>query len=285
MEGLARSAILLLCLQVFGTSHGHQAGKAKPPQVDHFMVSGVSRLNALARLGAATQSTLLIECGDMRFLREPVTLSEWHETQDELIIAILNGRERYLPTHRGPLIIVYPTNPLMATNRILRLPLGSISFTGKSISSLSPLIDFYLRKSTGCDPTGYVYAGPPMEVDIPAFTLRFATFQTVLERVADASLPTMWVVLPDSGQRGCIPDPGSMWQVGLYAGNDSHSPFQESIGPNSYIRILSATAVQSDSSCVPEKSGGKHWRFGVIRTPKKRSQIRGQQDSFLTRPA
>jgi len=117
------------------------------------------------------------------------------------------------------------------TNRILGLPLGGISFNGKLISSLSPLLDFYIRKWTGCDPTGYGYAGPPMAVNVPAFTLRSATFQSVIERVADAPLPTMWVVLPDSGKSGCIPHPGSMWQVGLYAGSDSDSPFQESIGP------------------------------------------------------
>jgi hypothetical protein len=98
-------------LTVSGTGQAYQLGKAKPPQLDHFVVSGVSRLNALARLGAATQSTLLIVCGDMRFLSEPVTLSESHKTQDELIIAILHGRERYLPIHRGPLIIVSPTRP------------------------------------------------------------------------------------------------------------------------------------------------------------------------------
>jgi hypothetical protein len=231
MKGLARFAISLLCLTVSGASQVYQEGKAKPPQINHFVVSGVSRLNALARLGAATQSTLLIVCGDMRFLTEPVTLSESHKTRDELIVAILHGRERYLPIHRGPLIIVYPTKPLVPTNRILGLPLGSISFTGKAISSLSPLMGFYIRRATGCDPTGYFYAGPPMEVDIPAFTLRSATFESVIERVGGASLPTMWVVLPDSGKAGCIPDPGSMWQVGLYAGNDSQSPFRESTGP------------------------------------------------------
>lgn len=229
MRGVARFAILLICLTVSGTSQVYQVGKA--PQLDHFVVSGVSRLNALARLGAATQSTLLIVCGDMRFLREPVTLSESHKTQDELIIAILHGRERYLPVHRGPLIVVSPTRPLVPTNRILGLPLGSISFSDKSISSLAPLLDFYIRKSTGCHPTGYGYAGPPMAVNVPAFTLRSATFQSVIERAAGASLPTMWVVLPDSGKSGCIPRPGSMYQVGSYAGSDSDNSFRESIGP------------------------------------------------------
>ena len=231
MKCLTSFAIFLLWLPVPGTSQGHQAGKAKSPELNHFAVSGVSRLNALARLGAATQSTFLVECGDMHFLTEPVTLSEWHKTQDELIVEILHGRERYLPAHRGPLIIVHPARPSVPTNRILRLPLGSIPFTGKSISSLSPLMGFYIRQATGCHPTGYAYAGPPMDVDIPAFTLQSATFPTVVERVAGASLPTMWVVLPDSGKGGCIPNPGSMWQVGLYAENGSDNPFLESTGP------------------------------------------------------
>ena len=228
MRGLARFAISLVCLTVSGSS---QASEAKPPQLDHFVVSGVSRLNALARLGAATQSTLLIVCGDMHFLREPVTLSESHKTQDELIIAILHGREHYHPIRRGPLIVVSPTRPIVPTNRILALPLGGISFNDKSISSLSPLLDFYIRKATGCDPSGYGYAGPPLAVNVPDFTLRSATFQSVLERVAAASLPTMWVMLPDSGKSGCIPNPASMWQVGLYAGNGSDNPFLESSGP------------------------------------------------------
>jgi len=231
MRSLAKIAISLFCFTVSGTSQVYQVGRAKPPELDRFVVSGVSRLSALARLGAATQSTLLIVCGDMHFLSEPVSLSESHKTQDELIIAILHGRERYLPIHRGLLSIVSPTRPLVPTNRILGLPLGGISFNGKSISSLSPLLDFYIRKSTGCGPTGYGYAGPPLEVNIPPFTLRSATFQSVIERVAGASLPTMWVVLPDSGKSGCIPDPASMWQVGLYADSDSSNPFQESIGP------------------------------------------------------
>jgi hypothetical protein len=165
----------------------------------------------------------------MHFLSEPVSLSESHKTQDELIIAILHGRERYLPIHRGLLSIVSPTRPAVPTNRILGLPLGGISFNGKSISSLSPLLDFYLRKSTGCGPTGYGYAGPPLAVSIPPFTVRSATFQSVIERVA--AHHCLRCGLPDSGKSGCIPDPASMWQVGLYADSDSSNPFQESIGP------------------------------------------------------
>jgi hypothetical protein len=70
-----------------------------------------------------------------------------------------------------------------------------------------------------------------MEVNVPAFTLQSATFQSVVERVAGASVPTMWILSPDPGRNGCIPNPGSMWQVGLYAGSESDNPFQESIGP------------------------------------------------------
>jgi hypothetical protein len=232
MRRLISFAALLFSFTVSGTSQMPHVGKANPTQqLDRFVVSGVSRLNALARLGAATDSTLLIVCGETHFLNETITLDASHKTQDEIIIAILHGRERYLPIHRGLLIVVSPTAPSVPTNRILELPLGKIAFDGKSISSLSPLLAFYIRTSTGCNPSGYGYAGPPMVANIPPFTLRSATFQSVLERVAGASLPTMWVLLPDSGKSGCIPDPGSMWQVGLYAGPNSDNPFQESIGP------------------------------------------------------
>lgn len=224
-------AILLLCWPAYRMRGEQQAEAGKPLRLKHFMVSGVPRLNALARLGAASKSTLLIECGDMRFLTEPVTLSAWHKTEDELIIAILRGPERYTANHRGALTIVSPQRPLVPTNRILSLPLGSFSFRGRSIPSLSSLLDFYIRMATGCHPASYAYAGPPMELKIRPFVLKSATFQGVIERAAGASLPTMWVVLPDAGKGGCIADPGSMWQVGFYADSQLESPFRESTGP------------------------------------------------------
>lgn len=225
-------AVTLFCMTIPGIGQVSRPSDAEPAQeLGQFAVSGVSRLNALAKLGAATRSTLLVVCGDMRFLSEPVTLFQSHKSLDDLVMAVLRGRERYFPVHRGRLIVISATRPRARRNRILNLPLGAVSFNGKAISSLSPLLDLYIRKFTGCNPTGYGYAGPAMEAGIPPFALETATFEKVVEQVAMAPVPSMWILSPDTGKNGCIPNPGSMWQVGLYAGVGSEHPFRESTGP------------------------------------------------------
>ena len=226
----------ILALLVWTTFLVHmQFGAAQaPPQLQQFTVTDTSRLHALATLGRMMNSSLLVEAGDMRFLYEHVTISENQRSFGELIRAILPGNEQYVARRRGALTIIYPRTPRKPRNRILTLPLGRFSFKGTSVSSLSPYLAFQIREVTGCHPTGYAGAGPPMEVGISAFDLRAATFETVVEQAAKAAIPTMWVVLPDSGQRGCLSDPGSLWEVGIYNRGDSPRfpfAFREAIGP------------------------------------------------------
>jgi hypothetical protein len=200
-------------------------------RVPHFAVKRQSRLAALAQLGSITNSSLLVEAGDMDFLKAPVTLSEDDRSFDELIVLILRGRERYTVRRQGRLTIAYPLDPHQPLNRILTVQLRHFQFNGRSVSALDPYLAFKIREATGCHPQGYGYAGPPMDAGIPAFDISTATFTDVVVDAANASVPTMWVLLPNSGESGCISDPGSMWEVGMYGDAQFQWPFRESIGP------------------------------------------------------
>jgi hypothetical protein len=216
-------------------------GQQSVPQlrpVVQFQVHGLSRLAALENLGFATGTSLLIEGGDIKFLQQPITMTAHRDTVAGVIHTILHGKENYKIHRRGALLILRPAAPSRPPNRILKLRMTDFSFTGNSISSLSPLIGFYLREATGCDPQGYAYVGPPMSLDIPPIHLKSASFQDIVERVASASQPTMWIVKPDTGERGCISNPHDLWQVILYGGrlgfhkeNGQQRPFRESTGP------------------------------------------------------
>lgn len=135
--------------------------------VVQFQVHSLSRLAALENLGFATNTSLLIEGGDINFLQQPITMTADRDTVAGVINTILHGKENYTILQRDALLILRPAAPSRPLNRILKLRMTNFSFTGNSISSLSPLIGFYLRKATGCDPQGYVYVGPPMSLDIP----------------------------------------------------------------------------------------------------------------------
>ena len=200
-------------------------------QLQQFTVTDTSRLHALEALGRMINSSLLVEAGDMRFLEEHVTISEDKKSFDELIRAILPGSEHYVVIRRGALRIIYPRTPRKPRNRILTLPLGRFSFKGRSVSSLSPNLAFQIREVTGCHRKGFAGAGPTMDIGIPTFDLRSATFERVVEQAAKAPIPTMWVVLPDADQRGCISDPGSLWEVGIYNSGPVPFAFREAIGP------------------------------------------------------
>lgn len=67
-----------------------------------------------------TESTLLIEGGDLGFLEERISLISLQKTSDELIVAILDGKESYKAKHQGSLTIIYPVAPAKPLNRILR---------------------------------------------------------------------------------------------------------------------------------------------------------------------
>lgn len=227
-----RLALLLFLICACRDALGQRAN-AEPRQVDRFEVTERSRLAALAKLGAVTKTSLLVEGGDMKFLAQPVTLSADHQTVDKLILNIMRGPEHYTTKHLGALVIIYPTRSLKVTNRILKLPLGPFSFKEKSLSSLDPLLSFRIRLATGCHPQGYVFTGPPLDLDIPPFSLKSATFEGIIEQVAKAPEPTMWVVLPDAGERGCIDNPGNLWEVGFYNydPNANQLSFRQSYGP------------------------------------------------------
>jgi hypothetical protein len=216
-------------------------GQQSVPQlrpVVQFQVHGLSRLSALENLGFATGTSFLIEGGDIKFLQQPITMTADRDTVGGVIHTILRGKENYTIHRTGALLILRPAAPSRPLNRILKLRMTDFSFTGNSISSLSPMIGFYLRKATGCDPQGYAYIGPPMSLDIPPIHLKSASFQDIVERVASASQPTMWIVKPDTGERGCISNPNELWQVILYGGrlgfhteNGQQRPHRESTGP------------------------------------------------------
>jgi hypothetical protein len=223
---------LLLSLMCACSAALGQHTSPEPRRVDHFEITEQSRLVALAKLGAATKTSLLVEGGDMRFLAQPVTFSADHRTVEELIVSLLRGPEHYTNRRLGALVVVYPTISSKPINRILNLPLGPFSFKEKSISSLDPLISFQIRLATGCHPQGYMWAGPTLDLDIPPFSLKSATFEGIIEQVAKAPEPTMWVVVPDAGKRGCIDDPMNLWEVGFYNYDANHNQsFTQSSGP------------------------------------------------------
>lgn len=196
-----------------------------------FTSTNVSRLRALATLGRITNSSLLVEAGDMRFLEEPATISENQKSFDELAQVILAGPEHYVVEHRRNLNIIYPVSPGKPRNRILTLQLGRFTFNGSSVSSLSPNLGFQISQVTGCHLNGFAYGGPPMDIGIPHFDLGSATFEEVVEQAARAPIPTMWIVLPDNGETGCIANPNSLWQVGIYGDPKFPFAFRKAIGP------------------------------------------------------
>ena len=229
-------SLLLLC--ACNISPGQQPA-ANLRQIDHFEITSRSRLVALAKLGAATRTTLLVEAGDMSFLAQPIAISADHQTVDEVSLKILRGKEHYAVRRLGSLVVLYPMQPLQPINRFLALPLGPISFRQKSISSLDPLIGYYIRLATDCHPQGFGWAGPPLDLDIPAFSLDPATFETIVEQVAKASEPTMWVVLPDSGKPGCIDNPEHQWEIGFYSyGPDGFHTSDPMDRPNSDAQVF-----------------------------------------------
>jgi hypothetical protein len=150
----------LLCLLTIFPSSLAQSPSPADRHIDHFEISNRSRLAALSKVGFATATSLLVEAGDLTFLTEPISLQTDQKSISELIRLILQGPEKYTIRPQGPLLIVYPERPAQLLNRILKMPLGPFSFHGKSLSSLSPLISFTIRKATGCNPQGYAYAGP-----------------------------------------------------------------------------------------------------------------------------
>jgi hypothetical protein len=209
-----------------------QAGKPSERSVDRFEIGGVSRLYALAKLGALTNTTLLVEVGDISFLQNPINLSVERTTVAAIVGKILNEQEAYILRDQGQLLILQSRR---VANRVLTLPLGPFSFPGSSISSLHPLLEFSIRLATGCNSQGYGWAGPSMDLGIPPIQLAAATFERIVEKVADAPEASMWIVNAEPSKQGCIKAPTSHWEVGLYGFGRLFSgcemPFRESVGP------------------------------------------------------
>lgn len=168
-----RWAVLFICPAIL--AHTPYCVPQEFVRVPQFTVTDISRLHALATLGRMTDSSILIEAGDMPFLEEPVTISEHQKSFDELVRVVLPGSENYKVKRRGALSIIYPLTPRKPRNRILTLQLGRFSFKNKSVSSLSPRLAFQIQEVTGCHPQGFAYSGPPLDSAIPDFDLSSAT--------------------------------------------------------------------------------------------------------------
>ncbi len=229
-----RLAFLIVAMWICTSSCGQHAYLTSAKS-RHSTSLETSRLVALVELGTQTKTSLLIEAGDLDFLQAPISISISNDrtTKTELIKRILAGPEHYTVEQRGKLLVVYPTQPAKPLNRILSLSLGPFAFKEKAISSLNPLIAYYIQMKTGCHPQGWLWGGPPLDLDIPPFSLPAATFEDIVEQVAKAPEPTMWVVEPDDGRGGCIDNPEEHWQVGFYSDDPARGNpiFRQSVGP------------------------------------------------------
>lgn len=181
--------------------------------VPHFEVHAEPRLTALARLGSMTNTSLLIEAGNMAFFNVPIDLTLTDTTIVDVITHILSGPTTYTVRQDGALLILStPTAP----NRLAFLQLGPITYQDGSLPSLIPMLGFYLERATGCNPQRYGYSGQLYELDIPPFQLPDATFEQVAAQVARASEPTFWIMAPAPQLAGCLEDTMATWEVGLY---------------------------------------------------------------------
>jgi hypothetical protein len=239
----------LAWLAIFLLTSAAICQQVKPSErpIAHLQVEGVSRLAALAKVGALTNTTLLIEAGSLAFLQAPVVMTVDHVTVSVAIREILRGIDSYKIRDEGALLILSTSGQL---NRTLDLPLGTFTFTEHSISSLHPLLAYFIRRATGCNPQGYAWAGPPMDLDIPPIQLPQATLEQIVAKVANASEASMWVIGPEPSSKGCINDPASRWQVGLYGFGRGFSgcgsPFRESVGPPLVLDLVPGQHAKDD---------------------------------------
>ena len=199
--------------------------------VNDYAVAGPSKLAALAKLGAQTNTSLLIEVDSLVALQAPITLAMQATTVGGVVQRLLPPG--YVFHDQDSLLIVSPRSG--AKNRVLTLPLGSFKLHPDGISGLEPYLAFTIQRATGCNPKGFGWGGPLMSVAIPQISLANATFVQIVARVADAPEASMWIVTRETTTKGCIHDPASKWQVGLYGfGKGSTGcqlPFRESVGP------------------------------------------------------
>ena len=213
----------------------------------HFTVTAEPRLTALARLGAATNTTILVEAGAMPYLQIPVSVDAYSSNVAAIADRILKGDDSYDIGARGALLLIAARD---THNRLLTLPLGPITFRGGALSGIIPLLGYMVAEATGCSPGGYGWAGPSMDANISPFHLDDATAEQVIEDVAAAGQPSMWVIAPEPSATGCVANPGAGWEVGLYGFGrlfaSCATPFSSSAGPQ-YVPM--AASPKGDETC------------------------------------
>ena len=187
---------LLACALLLCTSTATQA-QVRPPEervVPTFAVHDTPRLSALARLGALTGTSILVEADSLPFLQAAISVVAQRATVFAVATEILRGAEPYSLRQEGDLLIVFSTRN---RSRMLTLPLGPFRLTGNSLSVLSAVLNSQLSVATGCKPRGWAIAGASLDLSIPPMQLTSASFEQVVALAAQAPEPSMWVVEPE----------------------------------------------------------------------------------------
>jgi hypothetical protein len=209
-----------------------QQEKHSERMVQDLEVHGAPRLGALAKVGALTGTSMLLEVGDMAFLQKPVEVKVARTTVRDAVKQVMGDAERYTLRDYGALLVL---STARVNDRMLNLPLGRFRFDGFGFSSFDPLLAEAIREASGCEPMGTAWAGPELGVEIPKIDIEQATFERVVARIADAPEPTMWIVQTKRRPGGCIENPNSSWETGVYGFGAGFStcqmPFGGSTGP------------------------------------------------------
>ena len=226
----------LLMTLTFAATLAHSQGQTRPTlvqSVDGFESEGKSRLVALARLGAAMHTSILVESGSLKFLQEPITLRADAEPLGSVLNRIVSGPEHYKVKLRGSLLVIYPTLPRAPINRLLSLNLGPIAYQGTTIFDLNQTVLYAIERASGCKAVGFVWAGLAFKLSIPPFQLASSTFEDVAEKVAESSERWMWVVAPKYHRPGCINELFGTSQLVVYDTEPGrYLPFSSSVGPS-----------------------------------------------------
>ena len=204
--------------------------------VEGFGVHGASRLAALARVGALTHTSLLVEAGEMKALQAYVHLDVGPTTVSEAVDRILGGGIPYTLREEGQLLIVFTAT---VRDRMLDLSLGSIRFSGGGYPLLEGLLQTATRGASGCALMGTAWAGPVIATNLPPIQMANATFERVVARTAEGPEAAMWIVQTRARPSGCLEDPSGSWQFGIYGfgaggstgGSTCQRPFSSSSGP------------------------------------------------------
>ena len=135
MKSLLCLLLTISCIPAWSQTPGPGARK-----ISQFSVQGVSRLHALAKLGAREKVSLLIEEGDPAFLLQNIAISASDESLSKVIDRVLNGSEGYIVSQEGKLLLIRPSSPAKPLNRVLTLPVRDFTFRG-SDSLSAPCLD------------------------------------------------------------------------------------------------------------------------------------------------